>query len=189
MLSGGTSMFRKLIVCTAFTTIASTAHAQLVTGPTKPLSFGVAAGAAVPTSDLSDFTNTGYNTTAMLGLNTPSLPFNFRIDGTYNNFGDKYDNGSLHSTSMTGNLVFTLPTPSTVHPYLIGGIGVYGIGISDSQDGYSSGTSTDFGFNVGGGVAIPLSGFNAFIEARYNRISTGNGGSLQFVPVVFGVMF
>ena len=98
-------MFRQLVVCVAFTTIASIAQAQLVTGPAKPLSFGIAAGAAVPTSDLSDFTNTGYNGTLMLGLNTPSLPFNFRIDGAYNDFGDKYDNKSLHTTSLTGNIV------------------------------------------------------------------------------------
>jgi len=181
-------MFRKLVVCAAFTTIASTAHAQLVTGPTKPLSFGIAAGAAVPISDLSDFTNTGYNGTLIVGLNTPSLPFNFRFDGSYNNFGDKYDNGSLHTTSVTGNIVYTLPTPSTVRPYLIGGIGLYSTGISDDQSGYSSGTSTDFGFNVGGGVTIPLSGFNAFIEARYNQVSA-RGGSIQFVPIVFGVTF
>jgi hypothetical protein len=182
-------MYRKMVLCAALTSLASTARAQLVSTPTKPLSFGVAAGAAVPTSDLSDFTNTGYNGTLILGLNTPTLPFNFRIDAAYNNFGDKYDNGSLHTTSVTGNVVFTLPTPSTVRPYLIGGVGVYSTGINDDQDGYSSGTSTDFGFNVGGGVTIPLSGFNAFIEARYNRVSTGGGNTLQFVPIVFGVMF
>ena len=183
-------MFRQLFVCAAFTTIASTAQAQLVTGPalTKPLSFGIAAGAAVPTSDLSDFTNTGYNGTLMLGLNTPSLPFNFRIDGAYNDFGDKYDNKSLHTTSLTGNLVYTFSTTSTVRPYVIGGIGLYSTGVSTDQGSYSSGTTTDFGFNVGGGVTIPLNGFNAFIEARYNRISA-SGGSLQFVPVTFGVMF
>ena len=45
-----------------------------------------------------------------------------------------------------------------------------------------------FGWNVGGGITMPLSGFDTFIEARYNQVQ-GNPGSLKFVPVTFGVMF
>ena len=182
-------MFRTSLVSIAFVTTiasASAAHAQLVTGPTKPFSVGVAAGAAVPISDLSNFTNTGYNGTLILGINAPALPFNFRIDAAYNDFGNNDNNGSLHTTSLTGNIVFPLPIAASVHPYLIGGLGLYNTGDSDQRGNYSS-SSTNFGFNAGGGVAIPLSGFNAFIEARYNRISAGQG--IQFVPIVFGVTF
>lgn len=42
--------------------------------------------------------------------------------------------------------------------------------------------------NVGGGIAMPLSGFETFIEARYNQVQV-SGGSLKFVPITFGVMF
>jgi len=34
-----------------------------------------------------------------------------------------------------------------------------------------------------------LSGFNAFVEARYNHFNNDGGGSTSFVPITFGVMF
>ena len=177
-----------LVIAAAYTTtlaaLTTPAHAQLVTGPNKPFSFGVALGASIPVSDLSNAVNTGYNATGILGLNTPSLPMNFRIDLAYNEFGFQHGGGNYHNTSVTGNTVFTFPTASTIRPYLIGGVGLYNSSTSDA----GSSSSNDFGFNVGGGITIPLSGFNAFVETRYNRVAT-SGVSTQFVPVVFGVMF
>jgi hypothetical protein len=54
--------------------------------------------------------------------------------------------------------------------------------------GLPSTTQNHFGWNAGAGIKLPLSGFQAFIEARYNRISA-SGGSMEFVPVTFGIMF
>jgi hypothetical protein len=172
-------MSRKLIALAAFATAtlsaAPAAHAQLLTAANKPFSFGAAAGAVVPISDLSNATNTGYNGTLILGLNTPALPMNFRIEGAYHNFGLKQGSGNVHNTSVTGNAVFTFPTsiPTAIRPYLIGGIGLYNTGVSSDNVGpFASKSSNDFGFNVGGGITIPLSGFNTFVEARYNRVAT-----------------
>jgi len=36
---------------------------------------------------------------------------------------------------------------------------------------------------------MPLSGFDTFIEARYNQVQISNSPSLKFVPITFGVMF
>jgi opacity protein-like surface antigen len=72
-------------------------------------------------------------------------------------------------------------------PYAIGGAGLYRPN-SDFAGGGSTQSENHFGWNVGGGVKIPLSGFKTFIEARYNRVNI-NGGSLSFVPLTFGVMF
>ena len=44
------------------------------------------------------------------------------------------------------------------------------------------------GWNAGAGINLPLSIFHAFVEARYNRVTTDTG-SMQFVPVTFGIMF
>lgn len=174
-------------VCTtALTALTSTAHAQLVTAPNKPFSFGAALGASIPVSDLSDAVNTGFNATGILGLHTPSLPMDFRIDLAYNEFGFKQASGNYHNLSVTGNAVFTFQTanPSSIRPYLIGGVGLY----NSSTSASGSSSSNDFGFNVGGGITIPLSGFNAFVEARYNRIATSDV-STQFIPITVGVMF
>ena len=39
-------------------------------------------------------------------------------------------------------------------------------------------------------VSMPLSGFDTFLEARYNQVQFGNGDpSAKFIPITFGVMF
>jgi hypothetical protein len=35
---------------------------------------------------------------------------------------------------------------------------------------------------------MPLSGFDTFLEARYNQVQFDNG-SAKFIPITFGVMF
>jgi opacity protein-like surface antigen len=73
-----------------------------------------------------------------------------------------------------------------VSPYLIGGAGLYASTVQPT--GAANVTSNNFGWNAGAGVKLPMSVFNAFVEARYNRIKA-TGGSLSFVPVTVGIMF
>src|SRR5665811_90320 len=135
-----------------------------------------------------------------MGMALVSLPFaaraqvstvakavEFRVDGAYNQFSAKSGTvgGNVHFTSVTGNLVYSIPS-ETVAPYLIGGAGVYNAAIN--IPGFGSGSSNKFGWNLGGGIKMPLSGFDTFLEARYNQVQ-GNGGSLKFIPITFGVMF
>jgi opacity protein-like surface antigen len=144
--------------------------------------FGVAAGAAIPVSDLSNTHSTGFNGTVTVGLNPTMIPLGIRIDGAYNQFGGKNAIPSVHFTSVTGNLVYKIPQQS-FSPYAIGGAGWYNAG---SSGGGSS--TNNFGWNLGGGISMALSGFDTFLEARYNQVQV-TGGSLKFVPITFGVMF
>jgi len=147
----------------------------------KSVQFGVAAGVAIPTSDLSNTTNTGFNVTGILGFQPTLIPLGVRVDAAYNQFGRKVPGANAHFTSVTGNLVYKIPSTG-VSPYLIGGAGWY----NTATGGASS--ENDFGWNLGGGITIPLSGFETFLEARYNQVQV-TGGSLKFIPVTFGVMF
>lgn len=178
------------------------AGAQAEISPLKPISFGISVGAAIPVGDLSNGTNTGYDVTGSVALELPALPFGIRGDAAYNSFGVKQDvanslgvdNGNARILVFTGNLVFPLPIQRAVlRPYLIGGLGLYNIGASAtvSSGGFSargSNSENDLGYNAGAGIAIPLSGFNTFIEARFHRVDT-SGGTTTFVPITFGVMF
>lgn len=169
------------LVAIAAIAVSSTAvaGAQGVTSATKPFSLGISGGASIPTGDLSQFANTGYNVGGHVALGTPALPISFRGDVNYDNFGAKGTGSSnAHIWSYTANAVYEVPTMTGIRPYVIGGIGGFTPGVS----------GTKFGFDVGGGLTIPLSGFNAFVEARYNRFNDG-GGSTSFVPITFGVMF
>ena len=160
------------------------ARAQI--GTTKPLQFGISGGAAVPTSDLSDISNTGWNFNGHVGFNTRVIPLGIRIDGGYSSFGFKQGvNGDVHFGNITGNFIYKVPAP-TVTPYILGGAGWYHLGAS--SPGFFSGSSDKFGWNVGGGISMPLSGFDTFIEAKYTQIET-SGTSMKYVPITFGVMF
>jgi len=151
----------------------------------KPVQIGVAAGAALPTSDLSNGANTGFNVTGTVGLNPKMIPLGIRVDAAYNRFGLKGVSGNVAYTNVSSNLVYKFQSP-TVSPYAIGGAGW--CHTSASVTGFGSGSDNNFCWNAGGGIAMPLSGFDTFIEARYTQIQT-SGTSTKFIPVTFGVMF
>lgn len=159
-------------------------NAQL--GLVKPFQLGIAGGAAQPMSDLKEGANLGYNGTVALGINLPFIPVGLRIDGAYNQFGAKAAGGpDLHVISATANAVYRLPSIG-ISPYVIGGAGYYmatttptaGANIKDNN----------LGWNAGAGINLPLSVFKAFVEARYNSVSTDTG-TMVFVPLTFGIMF
>jgi hypothetical protein len=173
----------------ALVSLPFAARAQVST-VAKPFQFGIAAGAALPMSDLKDATDMGFNVTGIIAFHPQLIPLGVRVDVAYNSFNIKNEfniNGNIHFTSVTGNLVYSIPS-TTVAPYLIGGAGLY----NEAADfpGLGSGSENRFGFNLGGGIKLPLSGFDTFLESRYNQVSGSNGApSLKFIPITFGLMF
>jgi len=153
----------------------------------NPVQLGIAGGVSLPTSNLSDFANTGFNGTVTLGMTPAMIPLGIRIDGAINQFElkDGFGDGNARFLSVTGNLVYKIPG-ATVSPYLIGGAGLYNAKVDVPLfDGESE---NKFGWNVGGGINMPLSGFSTFIEARYNQVQT-DGEALKFIPITFGILF
>jgi hypothetical protein len=189
ILEQGEALKRSLYL--AIATIALVAaprvsHAQL--GLVKPFQLGIAGGAAQPMSDLKNGANMGFNATAALGINLPLIPVGLRVDGAYNQFGEKAGVGAkLHVVSATGNLVWRLPSVG-ISPYLIGGAGLYMQTATSTGTTSLSATDNHMGWNAGAGINLPLTVFKAFVEARYNSYST-DAGSVKFVPVTFGIMF
>ena len=168
------------IAAIALVAMPRVSHAQL--GLVKPFSLGIAGGAAQPMSDLSNTSNMGFNATAAAEIKLPLLPVALRVDGAYNQFGQKNGGAKLHIINATGNVVWRLPIPGTA-PYLIGGAGLYIPTVE--APGLASVSENHFGWNAGAGLKLP---YHTFAEARYNRVSV-NGGSMQFVPVTLGIMF
>jgi opacity protein-like surface antigen len=165
----------------------STADAQFA----SPIRFNVHAGAAIPTGDTGDEADLGFRVGAGLELRPAFSPVGLRFDGAFDRmpidqdlldfFGA--DDGNLTLWSVTANAVVAPPVSPL---YFIGGIGAYSSKIS--IDGADSDSETDFGFNIGAGLSLPLTGFSTFIEARYHRVSV-EGGNIQYVPIVFGLRF
>ena len=153
----------------------------------KPISLGIAGGGALPMSDFSDASKTGYNGTLALAIKLPMIPLGLRLDGAFNHFGSKVGDGTLNVISGTANLTYNLPSIG-VSPYVIGGAGMYS-SVATASGLPSSARSNDFGWNAGAGINLPLTVFKAFVEARYNSVSVGNGAKMEFVPLTFGIMF
>lgn len=143
-------------------------------------SFGIAAGATVPMGDAADAYKMGYHATLSLGIKPPLAPIGFRAEGMFNSLEVDGADASLRLMGLTANGTYTL-LPQI---YLIGGVGMYNSKISGS----AADAENDFGFNVGAGLNIPLTGFGTYIEARYHHIPV-DGGSFQFVPVSVGIRF
>ncbi len=164
---------RAALVLAAILFAAPALHAQT--------SFSIAAGAALPMGDAADAYKMGYNATVGLGIKPPLAPLGARIEGMFNAFDVKNVDENLRVMALTANGTYTmLPTI-----YLIGGVGMYNSKISVT----GVDASTDFGFNFGAGVNIPLTGFGTYLEARFHHIPIDGGGSFQFIPITFGIKF
>jgi opacity protein-like surface antigen len=152
----------------------------------NPFHFNIAAGASVPTGDLADFVNVGYNLTAGIGLRPALSPLGFRLEGQYNNFGGKDCDdcdGSIKGLDVNAIYDF-MPVTKTVGVsfYGIGGVG----GFRSSSGDVNS--DTKFGWNLGAGLRLPLSGFSGYVEARFHQVSA-DGGSTRWIPITFGLVF
>ena len=160
--------------------------ALLVAAPlSAQTSFGISAGAAVPVGNTADAVDLGYNATASIGIKPPLAPIGLRIDGMFNSFEGKGGSGTTRIVAGTVNATLSgvgMPIPMG---YLIGGLGMY----NSKFDGtLTSSSSTDLGFNIGAGINFPLTGFSTFLEARFHYVD-GEGGSLKFIPITFGLRF
>jgi opacity protein-like surface antigen len=167
-------------------TVASNAGAQA--------HVGFSAGLSAPTSTFSDVVKSGYNATLMLQYAVPLSPVGVRGEVGYNRFDFKQGGGNSQVLDGAVNLVLSMPTPSTMKPYVTGGLGAYRhrmeFGSLSPIFGTSSATQTKLGFNGGLGLAIGLTGFQTQLEARYVYITAESGGDpVKYIPISVGVMF
>jgi opacity protein-like surface antigen len=179
-----------LVAAAAMVAGANPAQAQAY----NPFQIGASAGVAIPTGDLGTATNLGYNVAVAVGYKPQLTPIGVRLEAAYNQFGFDTGGGSINIPAFTGNLVYELPLGMSFRPYAIGGVGLY-----RPSAGFTGGGNTDaendFGWNIGGGIKIPLtSSFETFVEARYNSLNIGGGtanggGTATFIPITVGVMF
>jgi hypothetical protein len=159
---------------------ASTADAQLA----SPIRFNANAGAALPVGDLGNGLDLGFHVGAGLELRPAFSPVGLRFDGAFDRMGFEGGGGNLTIWSVTGNAVVS---PMASPLYFIGGIGFYSTDVQ-VDTGVDFASETDFGFNLGAGLSVPLTGFSSFIEARWHNINT-SGTSSQYIPIVFGIRF
>jgi opacity protein-like surface antigen len=166
----------------ALGTLISLPH--LATAQGTVATYNLAGGIALPTGSYGDFNDSGFSLIGGIGMAMPGSPLRFRGEASYSQFNHKapFDQSS-RAGSFTGNAVydFSMGPGTTFTPYAIGGIGFYGTRDFDNQD-----SQWNFGWNLGGGVRFPLTGFSVYVEARYHSVSNVD---VHYAPIVFGVTF
>jgi len=175
---------RLLAVLAAGALLASPAAARA-----QSSSILVSGGLSVPMSDLSDYSNSGYNINLGVAFGAPIIPVGARIEGGFSSFDAKGGGATTRIASATANAVLNLG-PTGAAPYLIGGLGIYNRRFS-SDFLNTADSKTSAGVNIGGGIRFPLGGLTTFLEARYH-VMLGNqdeATNLQFIPISFGVQF
>lgn len=149
-------------VGTALALVAAPAHAQI--------KWSVGAGITHPTTSGAD---NGFHGLAAAAFSLPAAPIGIRVDGMYHSF-----TGSS-MIGVDGDATYSF-APGPVSPYVLGGVS-WG---QSKVDGFS-GSSSDFGWNAGGGINFGLSALKLFAEARYMKIGQGDG----FIPITVGIHF
>jgi hypothetical protein len=182
-------MSRKLLTAAALGVLAlpvASAHAQV--------GFGVAAGLSSPSSDLGKSVDAGYHATGILTLSAPLSPLGGRVEGSFNqfNFKSSFAPASGAKTNIvSGTVNGTFSAPGMMGVYLIAGLGMYKPTCSSCGVGVTN-PSAKLGYNGGAGFKFGLSGFSAFVEARYHHFTTSSSGfntNWSYIPVSFGLLF
>jgi hypothetical protein len=151
--------------------------------------FNLAGGLTLATSDFGDAFSTGYNLIAGIGINQRASALGFRAEGMYGEFSQQGGGDNARVAGVTANVLYNVLQPSTVQSntlYLIGGIGYYST--TEPIGFFSSPSESNVGWNIGGGFKFPLSGFSAYVEARYHSVST-NDLNVTIIPISFGLIF
>lgn len=178
-----------LLVLMAAALAPSSATAQLGNGS----HVNIAAGASLPTSDFGNIVDVGFNVTAGLSVAQRGSPLGFRFEGMFNqfnisnqgNFNFSNPSNQIRVWGGTANATYDIPFSAVGTGNTLYGIGGAGFA-NTSETQFQNSGQTNLTWNVGGGFRFPLSGFSAYVEARYHSI---NNTSVTFVPIVFGLVF
>lgn len=178
---------------------AGTAQAQSsarrANGAGTPITFGGSLGLSMPMGDAGSGLDTGFNLEGLIGIHPRTMPIEFRGELMYHRFGVTGADGHQSILGIVPNVVYPFKTQSRIRPYLIGGIGLYHVSVTATGNFGGStftatGSETDVGLNVGGGLRFPLSNSRAslFAEARFHDVFT-SGSSMNMIPITVGITF
>lgn len=183
--------FLKLALCAAVVA----APASLVAQNARPISVGVSGGLSLPMGDIGNAYSSGYSVAGHVFLAPASrTALGFRGDISYDSWGSKTSlpGGDATFTSMAflGNVLLKGGDAASMkRPYLVAGAGMVRskAKISGASSGLSS-SSSDLAVQGGVGMEFALSGFSTFAEVKYVNAFL-DGGSLNYVPITFGIKF
>jgi opacity protein-like surface antigen len=175
--------------------------------------FGLNGGISGPQGDFSDAADMGFHgTLTTIYFLTPVLGIGADVGYHWWSAKDEFNDGlkaldefvgatppsgaeaSFSSVQATAQATFMIPMEGKTRPYLTGGLGIYNtkFKIEDSEfiDGEDS--SSDFGYNLGGGINWMVSPmYQVGIGAAYHSIQGDEAdlGTLNFYTVGINLLW
>src|SRR5687768_8934662 len=151
--------------------------------------FNLGGGLSMPMGALDDFYGNGWNVTGSAGWHPTESAFGVRFDVTYDRLsGERVIAGTqlADASVLSGLAEVTLRIPRALglNPYLVAGGGAYRF----SDYGGANTSSTETGWNIGGGLRFGWGFTSLFVESRYMSVGTP-GERATFIPVILGVTF
>jgi hypothetical protein len=141
--------------------------------------YGVSGGIVVPAGRLGDDHAAGYGLDGFVEFAVPNQPYALRGEGMFQRFSLKGGHtGKDVSLFSIGPTVMYQIQQAPTQAFLTGGIAVYN----------ASGEGTHPGFNFGGGLGFPLTGFWATAEARMH-VMLADGKPVLTLPLSVGIKF
>ncbi|HEX7979185.1 MAG TPA: hypothetical protein VF461_11320 [Gemmatimonadaceae bacterium] len=141
--------------------------------------YGVSGGIVVPAGRLSDDHTAGYGLQGFLEYAVPSQAYALRGEGMFQRFSLKNGRvGKNVNLFSIGPTVMYQVQQAPTQTYLAGGIAIYN----------ATGEGTRPGFNFGGGLGFPLTGFWATADARMH-VMLASGKPVLTLPLSVGVKF
>jgi hypothetical protein len=141
--------------------------------------YGVSGGIVVPAGRLGKDHTAGYGLEGFVEFAVPNQPYALRGEGMFQRFALKSGRvGKDVSLFSIGPTVMYQIQQAPTQAFLTGGIAVYN----------ASGEGTHPGFNFGGGLGFPLTGFWATAEARMH-VMLADGRPVLTLPLSVGVKF
>jgi Outer membrane protein beta-barrel domain len=165
----------------------------------SPVQFSLGGSLGIPLGDFGDAAKTGWHALAGATFTPATLPVGIQVDANYSQFSasdealaalELPEDASVKTRLMfaTANAVYNFKTAETsrIHPYIIGGLGVYNAKPTGDDVDDAAESTTDFGINAGAGFNVAAGAASLFVEGRFHDIFT-DGGSTQFVPLTVGL--
>jgi len=175
--------------------------------------FGFNGGVSGPTGDFSDAADLGFHgTLTTIYFLTPVLGIGADIGYHWWGASDAFNDGlkdldeflgatppsgaegNFSSIQATAQATFMIPMEGKTRPYLAGGLGLYStkVGVEDAEFLDDGESSSDFGFNLGGGLNWMVSPmYQVGIGAAYHSIQGDEeeGGNLDFYTVGINLLW
>jgi len=152
------------------------------------------AGLSVPTGDFGDVTDTGWLGTVGVGFPIGESGLGVSAEGFYgqNNASEEAEALGLDKANIygvMGNVGYRLGDPESVGAYLFAGAGLLAAKASPTTG--ESETDSNFGYQFGAGVDVPVGGsVGVWVEGRYMGASGGDdSGDTNLFAILAGLGF